>query len=126
MKFTTEEIALCKAIAEKGLNKTAREIDEGDWYVEKDGLEPSLYVAGISGYDYDEDVFVWQISDCLEFLREKGWRSYQFTFNEKGEIRELSIVHIPFGFRTKHHVVINGETFLEACLKAVLAILEES
>lgn len=61
------------------------------------------------------------ISDCLEKLRELGWRNYQFSFAEDGKI-EMHILHIPFTFRAEEEIIVQG-TPLEALLSALLKVL---
>jgi len=121
MNFTKEEINLCKQVTEKHRKK----IEEGDWYLpHNDDIEPELYIAGITDDKANiVGIPLWTISDCLEFLKERSWTNYQFSFDKKG-ITEVHIVQTPFNFRSNQEIVERG-TFLEVLLKAVLAVLEE-
>ena len=125
-KFTKKEISLCKQLAEKHRKK----IGEGDWYIS----ESSEYKTGwsspmLNDNDYEpvkmkltgifddkdrNDVPLWTISDCLEFLREKFER-LRFCDDKKLEVQ----IWLPDGFY--YHV---GKTPLEACLKAVIEVLK--
>jgi len=71
---------------------------------------------------------LWTISDCLEFLREKDWyisMLYEHLGKEGGYDLDIGKLikntRSPEG--TFEHVI--AKTPLEACLKAVLAVLEE-
>ena len=137
MKFTKDEIVLCKKITEKH----RKEIEYGDWI--KCGDEQFIFVSEYKGlivvyseggYDLshrilrDEIIPLWQISDCLEFLRENNYilrLPYQSNILKRGmEFSECLV-----DGKEKKEVFINGSDFmekpLEALLKAVLAILEE-
>ena len=128
MKFTKEEISLCKQIA----GKHRKEINLGDWIIQKNKTYPEVVYCI---YTDDSELIcteleviykkncipLWTISDCLEFLREKGWL-----------VRDLIEYEGEFGTTFLHQSVseekfINGDgkTPLEAFLKAVLAVLEE-
>ena len=128
IKFTKEEINLCKQIAEKDrLLKLAK---EGDWIRNEYG-EPSTELATneylgfvLRFVDVKHWFPLWTISDCLEFLREKEWHIVALTddavFDEKFQYH-CEITDYKFD---KHHSS-SGKTSLTACLKAVLAVLEE-
>ena len=141
MNFTKEEIALCKKIAEKH----RKEVKWGDVVCGKDGVgivatistsvggkkivSIDCYQGKIPHYEEQEESIIplWQISDCLEFLRNR--RSIH------GEVRLAYIDHHDRWFvhifeenspsTSKVIMVESGMTPLEACLKAVLAIVEE-
>jgi hypothetical protein len=120
MKFTTEEIALCKKIAEKH----RKEIYKGDWYIDVNiGDTTFLCQHGNCGSLDDDSVPLWQISDCLEFLRERGYR-INLHENVLTDGTEVTLNH-PERLEDITNVVYKGKTPLEACLKAVLAIVEE-
>ena len=128
MKFTKEEIALCRKIAEKH----RKEIEVGDWYL----LDKKLILVAWSNrgfLDYKENIKdclpLWQISDCLEFLRERGFTIIQAC--EHSMSHEWIIEINPYesnAVKTMGHksFEVRGGVILEALLKAVLAILEES
>ena len=130
MKYTQTEIKLCKEIAKKYRKK----IEYGDWYIWRlktwrnpDTFEPPRICGKYEIVDIPENetyIPLWTLEDCLGFLREKRWLSYHFYPTKQNQI-ELSIVRIPFKFTTSDHIIKVGDTLLEACLKAVLAILEE-
>jgi len=123
MKFTKEEISLCKQVAEKH----RKEIKYGDWSLNEGGF------VKVWPYRHNckriELIPLWTISDCLEFLYQKevpleietrydpwavkrGWRWHMWWGEPKDNVK-------PWGGS------INAKTLLEACLKAVLAVLEE-
>ena len=126
MKFTKEEISLCKQVAEKH----RKDIKYGDWYWSNSHNKPLIAIAG--GFKANEQkhfgVFkIWTISDCLEFMKSKSFYgsisnvgSYYETYYKKMIIGEND--------EDKSIKVYSGivKTPLEACLKAVLAVLEES
>ena len=118
MKFTKEEISLCEQVAEK----YRKEIKYGDWYYFKEKVH--LIWAKPEPIMDDICIPLWTISDCLEFLGEKGRDTIVIEiepgwdvkcFAEKREVNK--------GY--EHRVEGGGKTPLEACLKAVLAVLEE-
>ena len=133
MKFTKEEISLCKQVAENYRKKIKR----GDWIIDdkgevclienidKDNTMMAGYGKNIRYFslDYSEIIPLWTISDCLEFLREKGWTNYQFNSNKEGKT-ELHVIQTPFEFKSNQEIIETG-TFLESLLKAILAVLEE-
>lgn len=124
MKFTTEEIELSKKIAEKHM----AEMGEGDWFIYEDPKEkegwskPTLNKSGYQPqYGYSKNILLWQISDCLEFLEKKGiGHIFNFMQFKNGNWR--------FTAEDERYTKIlkEGKTRLAACLKAALAILEES
>ena len=129
MKFTKDEISLCKQIAEKH----KKPIDYGDWYWHKIDEDVFLhstkeaypYVANV---EHDYIIPLWTISDCLEFLEtRKSWRvsflntSKNINTSTSGE----SLVCFNYWDEQEKVIVKRGKTLLEACLKAVLAVLEE-
>ena len=124
IKWTKEEISLCKQVTEK----YRKEIEYGDWYWSKSHNKPLIAIAG--GFKANDQkhfgVFkLWTISDCLEFLRE---RDYTITFHDLRVIypeleQPISVVIYRLGQKVVK--TYYGETPLEACLKAVLAVLEE-
>ena len=125
INFTKEEISLLKQIMEKGLSFEPSDDGHGAYHVfHQDKTYP--WADGEDKPYYNKEGFVWiaTISDCLEFLRERGYGG-RIDF-EKAYTR----IHI---FSPKLHFVdwaaypnYKGETTLEACLKAVLAVLEEA
>ena len=130
MKFTKEEISLCKQI----VGKHRKEIDLGDWIIQKNKTYPEVVYCI---YTDDSELIcteleviykknctpLWTIFDCLEFLREKGWWPRIDFDTEETRIytfhKDLSCKHW-----TKYPMY-KGKTALEACLKAVLAVLEK-
>lgn len=117
MNFTREEVSLCKKIALRARKK----LIYGDWWK---GTGEDIFLMNIPGeilhpVDQHKDIIpLWTISDCLEFLRKKpGLHTLEIT----GDYHRL-----------RWHVISNwtdiaeeGETPLEAFLKAVLAVIEE-
>lgn len=133
MKFTTEEVALCKKIAEKyrkdlkigmyvyqKFDKSIRQIyslnkEEKEIYtvILKTGRLDSLYWNNLEGGWLAP---LWQISDCLEFYEDNEAtveRAYQL-----GGIFHVSVISWKGTFKGE------GNSLREACLKAVLVILE--
>lgn len=126
-EFTKTEIEICEEIAEKEKRKK----ESGDYVkignrvrLVTSGAYEGYYFTGDGQWQQGRGTLIWQEHDCLEFLKEKGWRNYQFSFTESGEI-ELHIAHVPFRFRVEDEIVVGGK-FLEALLKAVLEVLNES
>ncbi|NVM21404.1 MAG: hypothetical protein HWN68_06455 [Desulfobacterales bacterium] len=126
MEFTKKEISLCKQVAERH----GKEIDYGDWYWDE-GLKKAVVQSVKLAHLQDDPYFIkncfplWSISDCLEFLRERGlWiiglqqdeDEFSFGFAATDDL----------GMRIIEETATwaDGETPLEACLKAVLAVLE--
>ena len=118
MKFTPEEISLCKQVAERHL----KDVPRGGWYLprEKD-TEPELATINICSIKsnplFKGAIPFWTISDCLEFLRKKGYTLEQH-FEDDGFIH---VALCDAGSEVKGR----GDTDLEAFLKAVLMMLEE-
>jgi len=127
MPITKEEISLCRQIAEK----YRKEIIKGDWWHRNKGENPGypaevVLVIGegtaavfndISNHKrlYHHGFPFWTISDCLEFLDKR-----MYTFEravQLGSIFNVSFISVD-GKQKKG----SGDTMLEACLKAVLAI----
>ena len=128
MKFSKQEINLCKQIAKK--HESA--IVYGDWYLY--GNEIQIHLWAISYPMAKEDrnkpraIFLWTLEDCLEFLRGKECWLYQLKQEQKGyEITILQLIPKKKARCTHESITITkkGKTPLEACLKAVLAVLEE-
>jgi len=121
IKFTKEEVNLCKQVAKKHRKR----IDDGDWYLRYDYDEPDVYLEGM---DDDKAVAksipLWAISDCLEFLREQEWHIVALT--DDAVFDEIFHYHCEItDYKFDKHHSSSGKTPLEAYLKAVLAVLEE-
>ena len=123
IKFTKEEISLCKQVMEKH----RKDIEYGDWYWSTSHNKPLIVIAG--GFRADEQkhfgVFkIWTISDCLEFFEEKGFNHiYGFIHFKDGTwtfTAENSIEDNQYK-RTRGE---KASTLLEACLKAVIEVLK--
>lgn len=119
MKFTKEEISLCKQVAEKYRKK----IEYGDWFINiKSGDVPFLYQYGCQ---YSGNFVLWTISDCLEFFKERAIYLESLCRTDECEymcaISETDDLGLVRGTARS----FEGETLLEACLKAVLAVFEE-
>ena len=119
MKFTKEEIDLCKQVAERHV----KEIHYGVWVAEDKGktIKVSLWnlPIGLTERQRKEGKWtpLWTISDCLEFMREK-----EHSFERAEQLGGIFDVSFISGEGTKKG---SGDTLREACLKAVLAVLEE-
>ncbi len=137
MKFTVDEITLCKKIAEKH----RKEIKYGDWVGVWAFPHPftKRYIANthvvmpdnkltkklhcLNGVRiFKKNVLpLWQISDCLEFLYE---RYEEVGVESLMDYWEAS-VYLHRKIKDAEVIDAKGKTPLEACLKAVLAIVEE-
>jgi len=134
IKFTDEEISLCKQVAEKH----RKEIRKGDWAIQPDRANIPLlvvdtqmeYITLSLNYTATHDTAcksltpLWTIFDCLEFLRErKPQLEFELLFQTGYETEPTK----PHEWQLIFHwtEMILGKTPLEACLKAVLAVLEE-
>jgi len=113
MRFTKEEISLCKQIA----GKHKKEIEYGDWYLSNTVTLLNKFIHGTINMARQVRLCLiplWTIEDCFEFLGEQ--------FNKLKRCKTIFEVELKFlGGRNWHE----GKTPLEACLKAVLAVLEE-
>ena len=124
MKFTKEEISLCKQVAEKH----RKEICKGDCvavrsYGDLSGkTEYKVILVDFEFLHKSLDVCfpLWTISDCLEFLNQGNsfkTELYNTRWNWYCKTKRYEIGAKEYFAR--------GKTPLEACLKAVLAVLEE-
>ena len=110
MKFTKEEISLCVQI----LKRYRKESEVGDRVIFNEDLHlpPNDFSVDDRKMLEESTLPLWTISDCLEFLKNE-FRSLIMGVSGEFEIR-LSL----YGYKY-------GKTPLEACLKAVLAVVEE-
>ena len=132
MKFTKKEVSLCKQIVEK----YRKDIYRGDWYLpRKKDDQPELATMNIFHIDkglFKDAIPLWTISDCLEFFKE---RNLQLSLNHFKELRtdyrnegwriQLWKDGESQAFYSDYSTEIKpkNETPLEACLKAILAVL---
>jgi len=114
MEFTYKEIELCKLIAEK----ERKEIKYGDYYSYGDDagyLCDSLILK--KALKKVSPIPLWTLSDAIEWL------------TKKPDLHTLEIIgdFINLGWNVilNWKSTENGKTPLEACLKAILAILNE-
>lgn len=128
MDFTREEIKLCKQVA----GKHRKPIEYGDWYYSKHLKEVLLQSPFINVVrdreiiNRDKNIIpLWTISDCLEFLEEKE-RSYRLeNSNTHAYGKYYFACFMPSNHPDRRHGIYKyGKSVLEACLKAVLEILE--
>ncbi len=133
-KFTSTEIDLCKKIAEK----ERMQINKGDWIIEIDRADIPLLVIDIQleyltlslGYESTHRVLskrkevvpLWQEHDCLEWLREKGYR----VMTDEDLTESDPFKAKCYGHGGKRAYYRYGKTPLEALLRAVLAVMEEA
>ena len=123
---TKEEINLFKQIAKK----YRKGIDYGDWYWHEVDEDVFLHSTK-EKYPYVADaerayiIPLWTISDCLEFLEEKttDWSLDKDIDREGRQTGKFSFWWMPSPKYKDNYRL--GKTKLEACLKAVLAVLEE-
>jgi len=125
MKFTKEEISLCKQVAEKHM----KPIEYGDWLLNEGGF------AKVWPYRHNckriDVIPLWTIPDCLEFLRKRNFEMSLCYFNKFSGYRiQIWKPEITQAFYSDYDLDRSLEqcthkTPLEACLKAVSAVLEE-
>jgi len=140
VKFTKEEISLCRQVAER----EKKEINGGDWVITTIGRKEvielvisqrkdSLYTIRTETIygavkNREELIPLWTISDCLEFLRDRAL--YLLGLNQSDECEFVcGFCEVDdMGMRTIDETAkwVEGTTPLEACLKAILAVLEEA
>ena len=145
-KFTTKEIELCKKIAEK----EEKELKCGDWIiphsyggqpsivlrVEPDGKHYAFTPDDKKGEHYilgfiDMNFPIWQEHDCLIWLKKKSWRILDVYCGLKKPKDGWNVAIIPWDGKVsdidgrRDVKEFEAKTFLEALLRAVLAILEE-
>jgi len=113
MKFTKEEISLCKQVAEKHRKK----IDWGEWALFNDKIHLVIDLPV-----NEESIPLWTISDCLEFLKERNYDC--ILYSKSGQSRWYLKFNI-YPLVSSMEILNGGKTPLEVCLKAVLAVLEE-
>ena len=135
IKFTPEEINLCEQIAEKhrrnlkiGMYVWRKFCKSVQLIYKLDKEDKEIYTVILKGstrnhlyWNNMEGLWLiplWTISDCLEFLQEKTNEVDVIELWRTG--RKLK-----WFCRLENHKWKPGKTPLEACLKAVLAILEE-
>ena len=123
MEFNKEEISLCKQVTEKH----RKPIKYGDWYWSKSHNKPLIAIAG--GFKANDQkhfgVFkIWTISDSLEFLRERC-KDHVLLIHEEGLDDDDEEWYLWFDEYKETQQWDKGKTPLEACLKVVLAVLEE-
>lgn len=135
-EFTPTEIELCKKIAEK----EKREIKWGDWiYYESEFGSGNVWFVNdtegnkLSCENEDSEIFVfpkdaiplWQEHDCLEWLMERGFYIERLgqddDYSWSLEIYELD----DLGMVKEIKRAFGGESKLEPCQRAVLAVMEE-
>ena len=127
MKFTKEEISLCEQIA----GRFAKEIRHGVWIAEekKKTIEVSLWnlPIGVTEEQRKEGKWtpLWQIHDCLKFLESKEYGLLHLGYDPLDENYLCKIDKYNQGAYTYEGLYKSGKTPLEACLKAVLAVLGE-
>lgn len=124
MKFTKEEISLCRQVAKKH----RKDIKYGDWYWSKSYNKPLLamdYGFKIKEQEWSQVFKIWTISDCLEFLDKhtNDWSLDKDVDEEGKQTGKFCLWWMPSPKHKDSYRI--GETRLEACLKAVLAVLEE-
>ena len=121
-EFTPTEIELCKKIAEK----EKREVESGDWYL----LEKDIILCAYSNKGWhrrmEKDITpLWQEHDCLEWLLERGFYIERLGQDDDYawslEIYELD----DLGMVKESKRAFGGESKLEPCQRAVLAVMEE-
>jgi len=124
MKFTKDEISLCKQVAEKH----RKAIKYGDWFYSKKAKLYWVWEKTFTRTDNLDNHFpLWTISECLEFLERRkilDW-SIDKDLDKNGKLTG----NVCFWWELKSKKFEDnytlGKTTLEACLRALLAVLEE-
>ena len=119
MKFTNEEISLCRQVAKR----YRKEIEYGGWFLNEGGFAKVWpYRENCERIDV---IPLWTISDCLEFLDKytTDWSLDKDVDREARQTGKFSFWWMPSPKYKDNYRL--GKTPLEACLKAVLAVLEE-
>ena len=80
----------------------------------------SLYNYSTDEY-YKEYIPLWALEDCLEFLRKRKWYIHNLHDDTWGN-KTILYIKNPNKIRINEQ---DGKTPLEACLRAVLAVLEK-
>lgn len=123
MRPTKKEISLSKQIAEKGVRFEPPDDWHGAYHVyHQDKTYP--WADGEDKPYYKIEDFVWlpEISDCLNWLKERYEDVNLGSINNKWEIQ----LHDSYD-KVHHPEFLEdciGETPLEACLDAILGVLE--
>ena len=150
INFTKEEISLCKQVVEKYRKNIVR----GDWYAAEmfcpvKDIKAHLKMMGNDYVEIGKKKYsiglrteisimtperqlnaiwfpLWTISDCLEFLEEKttDWSLDKDIDREGRQTGKFSFWWMPSPKYKDNYRL--GKTILEACLKAVLAVLEDN
>jgi len=135
MKFTSEEIALCKKLHELGVR---RKIKEGDWYIlpsdSLTGTIPRLFDARSIAHELwefeinKEGTPLWTWADAREWLREKGyWLLKHFDHANDLVKNTVKIIDAKTIYDLIHKGFIeqSGDSDLEAILKCMVEIAEK-
>lgn len=145
-KFTKEEISLCKQVAERYRRPlenfglvigTHLSGEEFIGYFHKELTKERLMKARLdevmvgfceTAKSTKELIPLWTISECLEFLGERGLYLLGLDQTDDYEFSCGFCETDDLGMRpsVENATWVDGETPLEACLKVVLAVLEES
>ncbi len=112
MKFTKEEIILCKQIAEKH----RKQIGYGDWFCGTFREDFEIWTQESESAQINSFP-LWTITDCLEFFNKR-----EYTFERSYQLGGIFTVHF---ISEKGTIKGGGDTLLIACLKAVLAVCGE-
>jgi len=137
IKLTKEEVSLCNQVAER----YRKDLHYGDWYIDTCKNSTPLVAGSVQikklkvGYEITKLVQnnkkvtpLWTISDCLEFLRERGFTIIQAC---EHPMSNEWIVEVNPYFSNAVKIMghksfdVRGDTLLIACLKALLTVLEE-
>lgn len=120
-EFTKEEISLCKQVAE-GYEFPIR---MGAFVYDKKRkrIRINPYKDGICITYHKSEITLPTISDCLEFLRGEGYLVRLVEYERYSGVKTITCYC--HGHKTKGAFSKQGNKDEEACLKAVLAVLEE-
>ena len=142
IKFTKEEVGLCKQVAEKyrkdlkiGMYVWRKFCKTIQLIYKLDKEDKEIYTVILKGNKLNHLYWnnlkggwlipLWTISDCLEFLRERDWCLYKLIEWVGGEKFQCSIINSSKNLGGRNCFDRLGKTALEACLKAVLAVIKE-
>ena len=128
MKPTPEIIELAKQIWKKGWRQDIR---EGDWYMVKGHWRPALSTAEMGGATVKQQggglIPIPDLSTCLRWLDNQGYllRLYQGTKKEELGNWIIWLKHRDSDpFKAESHIPAYAPTPEEACMLAMLKILE--
>ena len=117
MKFSTEEITLCKEIAKY----YRKPIGFGDWFYDEEIEHIGIHVyTMILEEDVSGKIPLWTWQDARDWLRKEGYELTRFF----SYVNKVGISFYKKGVQLSS-LCGEGKTDLEAILKVILEILKE-